>query len=222
MGAQGRVGGGRRGRPRRAGPLRRRAAARRGLRHGGRVRGRGRRAGRLRARVLPLVRGAARALGGGRGPAPDGRLLARVGPHVPLRGPLARRGGALAADPQGAHRRRDRGRAGRADHLAARAARRGTQLGLPLLLAARRHVRAGRDAQRGLRGGGLRLAGLAAARGGRQPRADCRSSTACGASGACRSSRRAGWRATPARARCGSATRPPSSSSSTCTARSST
>ena len=57
-----------------------------------------------------------------------------------------------------------------ADHVAAGATRRRAQLGLPLLLAARRHVHPLRAAQRRLRGGGWGLARLAAAGGGRHPR----------------------------------------------------
>ena len=55
-----------------------------------------------------------------------------------VRRPLARRRHALAAHAQGAHLRADRRHRRRADDVAARAARRRPQLGLPLLLAARR------------------------------------------------------------------------------------
>ena len=59
--------------------------------------------------------------------------------RVHVRGRVARRGGPLAAHAQGADVRADRRHRRRADHLAAGEARRRPQLGLPLLLAARRH-----------------------------------------------------------------------------------
>ena len=65
-------------------------------------------------------------------------------------GPVARRRGPLAAHAQGADRRAHRRGARGADDVAARTARRRAQLGLPLLLAARRDVRARRAAERGL------------------------------------------------------------------------
>ena len=55
-------------------------------------------------------------------------------------GRLARGSPALAHHAEGADLRADRRHRGRGDDLAARAARRGAQLGLPLLLAARRHL----------------------------------------------------------------------------------
>ena len=72
---------------------------------------------------------------------------------------------ALTYAPDRRHRRR-------ADHLAARADRRRAQLGLPLLLAARRHAHAARADERRLLRRGACLARLAAARGRRQPGAD--------------------------------------------------
>ena len=57
----------------------------------------------------------------------------------------------------------------RADDLAPRAARRGAQLGLPLLLAARRHLRPRRAARERLRRRGRSVAQLAAARRRRRP-----------------------------------------------------
>ena len=70
----------------------------------------------------------------------DRGLVARlVGPlHLP--GRVARGRRPLADHAQGADLRADRRHRRRADHLAARAARRRAQLGLPLLLAPRRHV----------------------------------------------------------------------------------
>ena len=57
-------------------------------------------------------------------------------------GDWARRGAALAHHPEGAHLRAHRRDRRRAHHVAARVDRRRAQLGLPLLLAARRHVHA--------------------------------------------------------------------------------
>ena len=82
--------------------------------------------------------------------------------HLPR--PLARRRAALAHHAQEPHLRSDRRDRGGADHLAARADRRRAELGLPLLLAARRHVHALRAHDRGLQARGAGLAGLVAAR----------------------------------------------------------
>ena len=76
----------------------------------------------------------------------------------------------LGDHPQGAHLRADRRDRRRGDDVAARVDRRRAQLGLPLLLAARRHVLALRAHERRLRRRGAPLAGLAAARRGRRPR----------------------------------------------------
>ena len=84
----------------------------------------------------------------------DRRRLDVVVVALPLSGRVARAGAALAADAEGAdllsHRRHRR----RADHVAARTARRRAQLGLSLLLAARCDLHAaGADACRLSRGG---------------------------------------------------------------------
>ena len=100
-----------------------------------------------------------------------------------------------------ADRRHRRG----ADHLAAGKARRREELGLSLLLAARRHLHAARADELRLYRGGLGLAQLAAARGGGFARPTCRSCTASGASGGCWNGRRAGCPAMKARSRSGSA-----------------
>ena len=105
-----------------------------------------------------------------------------------------------------------------ADDLAARAPRRRAQLGLPLLLAARRDAHAGRADGRRLHRGGRRLARLAAARGRRRARADADHVRRPRASAGSPSSSSTGCRATRARSRCASATPRPSSSSSTSTA----
>ena len=71
-------------------------------------------------------------------------LVATSGPALHLRRAVARAGRAVAHHPQGADLRADRRDRGRGHDLAARAPRRRAQLGLPLLLAARRHVHAAR------------------------------------------------------------------------------
>ena len=105
------------------------------------------------------------------------------------------------------------------DDVAAREARRRAQLGLPLLLAARRDVHA---ATRCCSAGYIEEARawrdwLLRAVAGDPP--SCRSCTAWPASGGCPSSSSTGCPATRARSRSASATPPPSSSSSTSTAR---
>ena len=102
----------------------------------------------------------------------DRRLVAQMGRAVQLRRALARPGGALADHAEGADPCGDGRDRGGADHLAARGDRRRPQLGLPLLLAARRDLHALRAAEVRLprRGGGL--AALAAQGGGGLARAD--------------------------------------------------
>ncbi len=91
-----------------------------------------------------------------------------VGPlHV--RGRLERGRRPVAHRPQGAHVRADRRHRRGAHDLAPRSARRRAELGLPLLLAARRDVHALLARQRRLHGGGARVARLAPAGGGRRP-----------------------------------------------------
>ena len=74
-------------------------------------------------------------------------LVARVVGTLHVRGRVARRGPALADHPEGADLRADRRHRRRADDLAARGPRRRAQLGLPLLLAARRDLHALRAAR---------------------------------------------------------------------------
>ena len=98
------------------------------------------------------------------GPRRHRELLARVGHGLRPRRTLPRAARAVARDPQGAHVRADRRHRRRSDHVAARGARRRAELGLPLLLAARRNAHAARTRPRGLRGRGPRVARLAPAR----------------------------------------------------------
>ena len=91
-------------------------------------------------------------------------LLARVDGSLRARGTAPRRARPLARHAEGAHVRADgRDRRG-ADDVAPRGARRGPQLGLPLLLGARRDADAALARARGLRGRGGRVARLAAPR----------------------------------------------------------
>ena len=85
----------------------------------------------------------------------DGRLLAALAGAVALPRPLARDGAPLGADAEAADLRADGRARRRADDLAARAARRRAQLGLPLHVDPRRGVLALRAAAARLhRGGG--------------------------------------------------------------------
>ena len=97
------------------------------------------------------------------------RSAGASGPRGAATRALPGRGPRVAAHAQGAHLRADRRHRGRADHLAAGAARRRAQLGLPVLLAARRDVHPARDARRRLHRGGGGLARVAAARGRGRP-----------------------------------------------------
>ena len=85
-------------------------------------------------------------------------------------GPVARRRGAVAAHAEGpelrAHRRHRRGR----HHVAAGVDRQRPQLGLPLLLAARRHLHPERPAGERLPRRGVGVERVAPPRGGGQPR----------------------------------------------------
>ena len=91
-------------------------------------------------------------------------LVAELGLSRALRRSLSRGGDSERARPQ-AHGLRSLGCGGRgADHFAARADRRLAQLGLPLLLAARRLAHGSRAHRSGLHGRGPRLRQLAVAR----------------------------------------------------------
>ncbi len=96
-------------------------------------------------------------------------VLDRLGVEVQAGGRVVGRGAALAADAEGADPLGDRRRRRRSDDIAAREPRRIAQLGLPLLLAARRRLHALRPDGIGLSRRGRRMARLAAARRRRQP-----------------------------------------------------
>jgi hypothetical protein len=88
---------------------------------------------------------------------------------VHLRRRLGRRGDALAHHAQGPHVRSLGRHRGCRYHLAARAARRRAELGLPVLLAARRHLLPAVPPQQRLRRGSAPVGRVVAAGGGRQP-----------------------------------------------------
>ena len=133
-----------------------------------RVRRRGRRVADLLDDLDPVVRAHAAE----RRPTDraDDRRRERVGQPLPRRRAARRRRPALAAHPAPDDPRADRRHRGRPDHVAARGLRRRAQLGLPLLLAARRGADDRVADRRGLHRRGQVLAALAAARGGRRPR----------------------------------------------------
>ncbi len=198
---------------------------RRGRRgHLAELRGRSGRAGPVRAHLAPVARA------GAPPPVEPERALATTEAfwrRGRRRSPGRRRAGAsrwsrslvtLKALTYSRHRRHRR----RADHVAARAARRRAQLGLPLLLAPRRDLHAARAHGRRLRRRGARLARLAAARGRGRPGRPADHVRPRRRAAAHRARARPGSRATSSRApvRIGNAAS--GSSSSTCTARCST
>ena len=184
-----------------------------------RCHGRGGAAAELLAGLACLPSAAARAYRCRAGARRHGRVLARLGRPGDVGRPLWRSGAALAADAEGAHLRRNgRYRRGRHD-LAAGAARWPAQLGLSILLAARRDADAVRaDAERALRGS-RGLARLAAPVGRGQPGADPDHVRPQRRAAVARMDRVLARRLPGARRRSGSATRPRDSCSSTCTAR---
>ena len=187
---------------------------RRGPHHRRGVRARRGRRGGVRAHLVPVARAGA---AGRRRDRRDGGHDAwwRDGRTGATSSDLVRRSLDHA---EGAHLRADGRDRRRADHVAARGARRRAQLGLPLLLGARRDAHAAVAALRRLPGGGARRGATGCCARSPARRARCRSCTARPASGGSRSSCSTGCRATRARRRCASATPPPTSSSSTSTA----
>ena len=128
-----------------------------------------RRADPVRAHVVSLSRRASRRDRPRGGARRHRELLARVGAglHAPRRVP--RGDPCLAPAAEGADVRADRRDRRGADDVAAGVDRRRPQLGLPLLLAARRDADAARDAAGGVQRGGGRVAEVAAPRRRRRP-----------------------------------------------------
>ena len=173
----------------------------------------------VRAHVVPIARGAADSRSMQRRRSPRPSSSGATGSAVARTRATTQAGAHLADRAQGAHVRADRRDRRRSDDVAARADRRRAQLGLPLLLAARRDVHALRADERRVQRRGARVARLAAARRRRRSREDADPLRRRRANAASPSSSSTGCRATRARARCASATPRTSSSSSTSTAR---
>ena len=139
-------------------------------------------------------------------------LLAALARAVALQRPLARDGPPLGAHAEAADLRPDRRDRRRADDVAARAARRRAQLGLPLHLDPRRRVLALRPAAARLHRGGRGVHALARptarATGRSAPAGRCRSCTGSTAAPSSPRTSTRTWSGLPRlRARCGSATR---------------
>ena len=166
-----------------------------------------------------------------RDPPPGGRRRARAGRHGDVlarldrpaheraAGGVARDRRALADRAEGAHLRADRRHRRRADDVAAGMDRQRPQLGLPLLLAARRDAHAARAAQRGLCRRGGAVAALAAARRRRRSGRPADHVRRRRRAAADRVRAAVAVRLRRVGSRCASATPRASSSSSTCTAR---
>ena len=138
----------------------------------GGVRGRRRRNRPLRADLWRLASAAAAAGGRRARPRQCARLLAAMEHRLRFRGAVDRHRQRLARGAEGPDLRADRRHRRRTDDLAPGAPRRPAQLGLPLLLAARRHLYpVGADACR-LFGRGAVVARLVVSRGRRQPGSD--------------------------------------------------
>ena len=134
-----------------------------GMSHRGRVRRPAGRPGAVRAHVVPVTRPQAEADRRGARAGADRDVLAGLDGGLPVRGRLHGSRPSVTARAQGAHLPADgRDRRG-ADDVAAGAHRRHSQLGLPILLAARCDLHALRAAQRGVQRRGPRMAQLAAA-----------------------------------------------------------
>ena len=139
-------------------------ASRREHAHHRRVRRQEGRAGAVRAHLVSVEPAAAAADRRGARAHRDDRLLGGLGREVRLQRQVEGRRPRVARGVEGAHLLADGRNRGGADDVAPREDRRGAQLGLPLLLAARRDADAARVSQRRLSRGGPGLAGVAASR----------------------------------------------------------
>ena len=136
-----------------------------------RVHRRGRRDGAVHTDLYAIASDAAGARRSARDTGDDREILARLDGEIQSRRTIRGDRHALADHAQGADLCADRRHRRGADHVAAGMDRRRPQLGLPLLLAARRNAHAARVHERRLlRGGGV-VAGMAVARGRRPARA---------------------------------------------------
>ena len=153
-------------------------ASRREHAHDRRVRRQEGRAGAVRAHLVSVEPAAApsdrRRARAGR----DDRLLGGLGREVPLHGQVEGRRPRVARGLEGAHLLADRRNRRGADDVAPREGRRGAQLGLPLLLAARRDADAARVPQRRLSSRRLGPGGCGCCAPPRAIRRRCRSCTA--------------------------------------------
>ena len=140
------------------------------LHHDRRVRRRRGRDGPFRADLRCVAQAAAQADRSRRVAARHRSILEGMGVARHGRRRVARRRASIADGAQGPHLRADRRHRRGGDDVAAGTDRRAAQLGLPLLLAARRDADAARADERRLCGRGARVARLAAARGGRLAR----------------------------------------------------
>ena len=148
------------------------------------------------------------------------RVVERLVEPIDVPRQVGRAGATLGDHVEGADLRPDRRNRRRAHDVAPRVARQRAQLGLPVLLVARRDVHAVLADERRVRQGSGGVARLAVARGGGRSRAPADHVRHDAANGVSPSTRSTGSADTRARRRCESATRRRSSSSSTCTARS--
>ena len=137
--------------------------------HGRRLRRVGRAAGAVRSHVRPIPLATSRASGCRRRAAVHGRILAVVGERLPEPRTARRDHYSLADHVEGSDLCADGGHRRRADHLAARATGRAAQLGLPLLLAARRYADAPGADEHGILRRGEGVARLAAPSRRRKP-----------------------------------------------------
>ena len=137
--------------------------------HGGRVRGRRRGPGPVRVDLSPLAPAPAGRPDAGREIEATERFWTDWVGQGDYDGAVGGGGHAVAGVAQGADLCPDRRDRGGGHDVAARAARRDAELGLPVLLAAGRDLHPAGAARHRVRAGGRGLAGLAAAGGGRGP-----------------------------------------------------